>query len=331
MAYSFLTALVSRSHVRVCAIQAIKEILSTQIPVFVCSWFIMLTVSVCAKTKENEIRAPSCANHPVTKQLKNGLPWDHQPKPMGLRWMKDTLPANLWLWRTNLCSMVLCTPPPPRPVFRTDKSAFSFQGHSEASPGAAHVAPLSQFIEKTSKLLKLNQNLNRSGTKPRMQKVTDNKERFNFRWQVYRYRSGLLNWLLLVPACKALREEAFALSLVEQQNPGHYSWQIHDGGLNVTLSGEGKGLRKYWEKRRPDAVLPTMGGQTQLNWRGSWASRRACQITNVEMIGRDSWRASISGKTGNRFDPKRWRRIGLDCPRAGIAQQHGRSGQGTSD
>jgi carbamoyl-phosphate synthase small subunit len=55
---------------------------------------------------------------------------------------EDTLPANLVMTHKSLFDGSL------QGISRTDKSAFSFQGHPEASPGPHDVAPLfDQFIE----------------------------------------------------------------------------------------------------------------------------------------------------------------------------------------
>ncbi len=122
------------------AIQAIKEILETQIPVFgICLGHQLLALASGAKTKKMKFGHHG-ANHPVQAIEKGTVMITSQNH--GFAVDEDTLPANLMMTHKSLFDGSL------QGISRTDKSAFSFQGHPEASPGPHDVAPLfDQFIE----------------------------------------------------------------------------------------------------------------------------------------------------------------------------------------
>tara|TARA_R110002033_G_scaffold171225_1_gene219383 strand:- start:36273 stop:37463 length:1191 start_codon:yes stop_codon:yes gene_type:complete len=122
------------------AIQAIKEILETEIPVFgICLGHQLLALASGAKTKKMKFGHHG-ANHPVQAIEKGTVMITSQNH--GFAVDEDTLPANLVMTHKSLFDGSL------QGIARTDKSAFSFQGHPEASPGPHDVAPLfDQFIE----------------------------------------------------------------------------------------------------------------------------------------------------------------------------------------
>ncbi|MDE8604247.1 glutamine-hydrolyzing carbamoyl-phosphate synthase small subunit [Marinomonas sp. RSW2] len=122
------------------AIQAIKEILDTQIPVFgICLGHQLLALASGAKTKKMKFGHHG-ANHPVQAIEKGTVMITSQNH--GFAVDEDTLPATLVMTHKSLFDGSL------QGIARTDKSAFSFQGHPEASPGPHDVAPLfDQFIE----------------------------------------------------------------------------------------------------------------------------------------------------------------------------------------
>jgi carbamoyl-phosphate synthase small subunit len=122
------------------AIQAIKDILETEIPVFgICLGHQLLALASGAKTKKMKFGHHG-ANHPVQAIEKGTVMITSQNH--GFAVDEDTLPANLVMTHKSLFDASL------QGIARTDKSAFSFQGHPEASPGPHDVAPLfDQFIE----------------------------------------------------------------------------------------------------------------------------------------------------------------------------------------
>jgi carbamoyl-phosphate synthase small subunit len=122
------------------AIKAIQDVLETDIPVFgICLGHQLLALASGAKT----IKMPNGhhgANHPV-QDLKTGevliTSQNH-----GFAVDEQTLPSTLRVTHKSLFDGS------NQGIERTDKVAFSFQGHPEASPGPHDVAPLfDRFID----------------------------------------------------------------------------------------------------------------------------------------------------------------------------------------
>ena len=122
------------------AINAIKEILETEIPVFgICLGHQLLALASGAQTVKMKFGHHG-ANHPVQDIKAGNVMITSQNH--GFAVDEATLPANLEATHKSLFDGSL------QGIARTDKKAFSFQGHPEASPGPHDVAPLfDQFIE----------------------------------------------------------------------------------------------------------------------------------------------------------------------------------------
>ncbi|GHS82475.1 carbamoyl-phosphate synthase small chain [Pseudomonas sp. PAGU 2196] len=116
------------------AIQAIKEILETEIPVFgICLGHQLLALASGAKTVKMG-HGHHGANHPV-QDLDTGVVMITSQNH-GFAVDEATLPGSVRAIHKSLFDGTL------QGIERTDKSAFSFQGHPEASPGPTDVAPL---------------------------------------------------------------------------------------------------------------------------------------------------------------------------------------------
>ncbi|WP_248796128.1 glutamine-hydrolyzing carbamoyl-phosphate synthase small subunit [Pseudomonas sp. MWU13-2105] len=126
------------------AIQAIKDVLETEIPVFgICLGHQLLALASGAKTLKMG-HGHHGANHPV-QDLDTGVVMITSQNH-GFAVDEATLPANLRAIHKSLFDGSL------QGIERTDKSAFSFQGHPEASPGPNDVAPLfDRFINEMAK------------------------------------------------------------------------------------------------------------------------------------------------------------------------------------
>lgn len=122
------------------AIEAIQKVLETDIPVFgICLGHQLLALASGAKTVKMKFGHHG-ANHPVQDLETKKVMITSQNH--GFAVDGDSLPANLKATHKSLFDGSL------QGISRTDKSAFSFQGHPEASPGPHDVAPLfDQFIE----------------------------------------------------------------------------------------------------------------------------------------------------------------------------------------
>ena len=88
--------------------------------------------------------------------------------------------------------------------------------------------------------------------------------------------------------------------------------------MRLTLSQSlVESVTKIIEKERPDALLPTMGGQTALNCALGLESAGVLEKYGVEMIGANADTID-KAEDRDRFD-QAMKKIGLECPRAGIA------------
>ena len=126
------------------AIAAIKEILETDIPVFgICLGHQLLALASGAKTVKMG-HGHHGANHPV-QDLDSGVVMITSQNH-GFAVDESSLPSNLRPTHKSLFDGTL------QGIERTDKAAFSFQGHPEASPGPHDVAPLfDRFIDAMKK------------------------------------------------------------------------------------------------------------------------------------------------------------------------------------
>jgi carbamoyl-phosphate synthase small subunit len=116
------------------AIEAIQQFLQTDIPVFgICLGHQLLSLASGAKTVKMKFGHHG-ANHPV-QDLESGVVMITSQNH-GFAVDEESLPANLKATHRSLFDGSL------QAVHRTDKPAFSFQGHPEASPGPHDVAPL---------------------------------------------------------------------------------------------------------------------------------------------------------------------------------------------
>ncbi|RKF15593.1 carbamoyl-phosphate synthase large subunit [Alginatibacterium sediminis] len=117
-------------------------------------------------------------------------------------------------------------------------------------------------------------------------------------------------------ACKALREEGYRVILVNS-NPATIMTDPEMADATYIEPIHWEVVEKIIAKEKPDAVLPTMGGQTALNCALELESNGVLAKYNVEMIGATA-DAIDKAEDRSRFD-KAMKSIGLDCPRAGIA------------
>ena len=119
-----------------------------------------------------------------------------------------------------------------------------------------------------------------------------------------------------VQACKALREEGYRVILVNS-NPATI---MTDPGMADATYIEPitwQVVERIIEKERPDALLPTMGGQTALNCALDLARHGVLEKYGVEMIGA---RADAIEKAEDRQKFKAaMTNIGLESARSGIA------------
>ncbi len=122
------------------AIEAIRELLSTEIPLFgICLGHQLLALASGAETVKMKFGHHG-GNHPVKDLDRDVVMITAQNH--GFAVDERSLPMNLRATHKSLFDGSL------QGIHRTDKPAFSFQGHPEASPGPHDAAPLfDHFIE----------------------------------------------------------------------------------------------------------------------------------------------------------------------------------------
>lgn len=122
------------------AIEAIQELLEAGIPIFgICLGHQLLALASGAKTIKMKFGHHG-ANHPVDDIQNNIVMITSQNH--GFAVDEESLPENLTATHRSLFDGSL------QGIHRTDKPAFSFQGHPEASPGPHDAAPLfDHFID----------------------------------------------------------------------------------------------------------------------------------------------------------------------------------------
>ena len=122
------------------AISAIKTFLETDIPVFgICLGHQLLGLASGASTIKMKFGHHG-ANHPVKDFERNVVMITSQNH--GFAVDETNMPSNLKVTHASLFDNSI------QGIHRTDKPAFSFQGHPEASPGPHDAAPLfDHFIE----------------------------------------------------------------------------------------------------------------------------------------------------------------------------------------
>ena len=117
-------------------------------------------------------------------------------------------------------------------------------------------------------------------------------------------------------ACKALREEGYRVILVNS-NPATIMTDPEMADATYIEPIHWEVVEKIIEREKPDAILPTMGGQTALNCALDLDRHGVLQKYNVEMIGANA-DAIDKAENRDRFD-KAMKAIGLETPNAEMA------------
>ncbi len=120
-----------------------------------------------------------------------------------------------------------------------------------------------------------------------------------------------------VQACKALKEEGYRIVLVNS-NPATI---MTDPGLADATYIEPittAMLTKILEKEKPDAILPTMGGQTALNAAMDLVKEGVLDRLGIQLIGAN--RAAIEKAEDRAKFRSAMERIGLSCPKSRVVK-----------
>src|SRR5512134_3908805 len=114
-------------------------------------------------------------------------------------------------------------------------------------------------------------------------------------------------------ACKALREEGYRVILVNS-NPATIMTDPDMADATYIEPIQWQVLERVIAIERPDALLPTMGGQTALNCALDLARHGVLERYQVEMIGAS--REAIDKAEDREKFKQAMARIGLACPRS---------------
>ncbi|QDU78320.1 Carbamoyl-phosphate synthase large chain [Polystyrenella longa] len=118
-------------------------------------------------------------------------------------------------------------------------------------------------------------------------------------------------------ACKALREEGYEVVLVNS-NPATIMTDPETADRTYIEPITWQYVQKILEKEKPDALLPTLGGQTGLNTAMDLARRGILDQLGVEMIGA---REDVIAKAEGRDSFKEAMiKIGLDLPKSFVVR-----------
>jgi carbamoyl-phosphate synthase large subunit len=119
-----------------------------------------------------------------------------------------------------------------------------------------------------------------------------------------------------VQACKALREEGYEIVLINS-NPATIMTDPEMANRTYIEPITPAVVEKIIERERPDALLPTMGGQTALNTAVALAESGALEKYNVELIGAKL--PAIKKAEDRELFKEAMENIGLSVPRSGFA------------
>ncbi|WP_430414248.1 carbamoyl-phosphate synthase large subunit [Parasphingorhabdus sp.] len=117
-------------------------------------------------------------------------------------------------------------------------------------------------------------------------------------------------------ACKALKEEGYRIILVNS-NPATIMTDPEMADATYIEPITPEIVAKIIEKERPDAILPTMGGQTALNTALTLNKMGVLDKYNVQMIGADA-EAIDKAEDREKFKAA-MDKIGLESPRSAVA------------
>ncbi|MCP4042761.1 MAG: carbamoyl-phosphate synthase large subunit [Gammaproteobacteria bacterium] len=117
-------------------------------------------------------------------------------------------------------------------------------------------------------------------------------------------------------ACKALREEGYRVVLVNS-NPATIMTDPEMADATYIEPINWRTVERIIEKEKPDALLPTMGGQTALNCALDLAREGVLELHGVELIGAS--RDAIDKAEDRERFREAMKSIGLDVPRSGLA------------
>jgi len=120
-----------------------------------------------------------------------------------------------------------------------------------------------------------------------------------------------------VQACKALRQEGYRIILINS-NPATIMTDPDLADATYIEPITPAIVGKILEKEKPDALLPTMGGQTALNTAMALAKDGTLERLGIELIGAN--RAAIEKAEDRFLFREAMAKIGLSCPKSRVVK-----------
>ena len=120
-----------------------------------------------------------------------------------------------------------------------------------------------------------------------------------------------------VQACKALAEEGIEVVLVNS-NPATIMTDPEFARATYIEPVTPDAIEKILDRERPDAILPTLGGQTALNAAMSLVASGALERSGVRLIGANA--EAIRRGEDRQLFKETMLSIGLDCAESGVAR-----------
>ena len=301
------------------AIEAIRALIVADLPTFgICLGHQLLGLASGARTMKMKFGHHG-ANHPV-QDLETGRVFITSQNH-GFAVDETDLPSTLKATHRSLFDGSL------QGIARIDRPAFSFQGHPEASPGPQEMgAMFDRFVHLM--LRRLQQKLR--GRRAASRRRTRPPEA---RRQTMPKRTDIESILIIgagpivigqacefdysgAQACKALKEEGYRVILVNS-NPATIMTDPEMADSIYIEPINWRTLARIIEKEEPDALLPTMGGQTALNTALDLVREGVLARHGVELIAAS--REAIDMAEDRELFRNAMREIGLECPRAAVA------------
>ena len=118
-------------------------------------------------------------------------------------------------------------------------------------------------------------------------------------------------------ACRVLRAEGYRVILANS-NPATIMTDPQVADATYVEPLDAAVLARIVERERPDAVLPTLGGQTGLNLAMELVADGVLEAAGAELIGADA--DAIATAEDRQLFKQAMVEIGLDVPRSGIAR-----------
>ncbi len=275
------------------AIPIIKEFIKNNLPVFgICLGHQLLGLALGAKTKKMNLGHRG-ANHPVKNLIKGNVEITSQNH--GFEIVKKSLPRNIQVTHQSLFDNSI------EGIRLKSKPIFSVQYHPESNPGPQDSVYLfEEFVKSMKKKMPKRKDIKKILVVGAGPIIIGQACEFDY--------SG-------TQACKALKDEGYKVILINS-NPATIMTDPDVADKTYIEPITLKFLEKILIKEKPDAILPTMGGQTALNLAMEAEKKGILKKYKIELIGANS------KAIANAEDRKKFRKnmldIGLDLPKSKI-------------